>query len=216
MFYRVFSLTIIVKYGRLFGMNEIQVVSQRGWYELSVAPYGGSGIRCKECDQYLTMHDAYLVEICDEPVIELECGHAIETENAAWVDNVSVQKHSAVFADKEVVKNSYWYHATNVTEWHDKILHDNIMAHVGSEDAALSRAYYIASLSDADLLMYKLKLKESSKIEPDIILDEDDWSNNSLVNRHRVNRYVNMFESIGSISLLLHPSLFEIVSVTEI
>lgn len=192
-------------------MNSIVVRSRADEHRIPIAPLDVSAVRCRDCNEYLNKQEALLVEVADTPVLELSCGHIAEVEDYVWTDNVAVQREATRFLNVDTVKNSEWFHSTNITDWHEKVLDNNTLIHLGTEEAALSRAYYISRMSNSDMMMYCVKLKKNIQINDYIILDEDEWDFNYLINRHKVNRYLNMYESIGSISLLLHPSLFEVV-----
>lgn len=62
--------------------------------------------------------------------------------------------------------------------------------------------------------MYKIKLKKGAPILRKVL--EDDYCNPDTGEYKEVVRYVNMFESVGSISLVSDPEYLEVIDCQEL
>jgi len=65
--------------------------------------------------------------------------------------------------------------------------------------------------------LFKLRISPEATIDPEIWEDqEDSWEVAMVDYEYDVTRYVNMWESPGSISLLVKPTVIDLVSQTHV
>lgn len=198
----------------------------------SIAPEGMSAIFCDDCGTYATMEqnatfDSGCTDNCRS------CGAFI----SYTISGLSVRADNAHFLDVAEVRKASWFHATLRSDWMGDLAQtnaqvqsagvtkdDQFMAHVGTLDAALARLIDAMKFKDADTVgyVYELRIKDSADIH-DLIYDDENetapqWAHECTSKGYSkdVTRYVNRYESIGSISLLINSDAFEVVSVCEI
>lgn len=132
--------------------------------------------------------------------------------------------------DHSAVLKARWFHTTSSVNWLESVREDNVQVHLGSESAALGRGVDLKGTNkyDPEPVIYELRLKDGARVDPRIFEDENNWDEEGFdgkyggaaepapYSRTKVNRYVNEWEAPGQVSLLVHPSLIEVVSVREI
>jgi hypothetical protein len=148
---------------------------------------------------------------------------------------ITVTPSSAHLLQVEAVKESIWYHATYVDDWFEKVstghgmkreTGDFLYIHVGSENASrdLANSKYFTHPRDGEKIrLYQLKVKSDAILAVPIYNDIETWWDYSSVTAETkaaiggdVVRYLNRWESPGSISLLVDARMLELVSVEEL
>ena len=190
-----------------------------------IAPIGFTGRSCPACKSFFTA--AELEDMCTSAgkatgVINcLYCG----TKSTPRTAGLSIRQDSTHLLDETAVVNEFWYHATLMDNWHNKLLRMDSMplVHLGTFDAALARAKDLSSYIPDNPLwnVYQVKISTDAAISP-VIIDDDDTEAPSTEQKNKkfrsmgyqlngVTRYVNRFESEGSISLIANPRVFYVV-----
>lgn len=127
---------------------------------------------------------------------------------------------------EDVTKQTIWYHATKVRNWHEAVSEAGIYVHAGSREAALERAADKFFLNRKKMERHKIYLWELS-INPDAVIadvilsDENQWPKEvTFCTREHlggdVQRYLNRWESTGSISILADPRAFKAIRVKTV
>ena len=189
-------------------------------FEWEVAPEGVSGLVCA-CShaptlQFTRKHASekqILCEKCDEPINNGELVRVIHAD-------------STLLTDPTEVTSRTWYHATHRKNWFKDILSaaptraydsGNLMIHMGNKDASLDRIF--AKSSD-EWYLFEITLKPGTPVDvtvhDDNFCDALDWTGSTRYLADGVTRYVNAYEGIGSISLLVNPSYIESVTSRKI
>lgn len=153
------------------------------------------------------------------------CGDKMNLVDSA----VSVLPESAHMLDIDEVKSSVWYHATESDNWLDAVKQLELIpyVHIGTRKAAMDRAKQISKRSlrrtgkNSKIWLWQVTVDSNASIASSILDDEDDWL--TAVTECSVKglggnaiRYVNRYESTGSVSLLIDPTFISSDSVEEI
>lgn len=130
------------------------------------------------------------------------------------------------FMSAEIVRNATWYHATVIPNWHEAVSEASVYVHAGSREAALERATHEffplgKKVTDRTIYLWELSINSDAVITDDVLNDDNKWpSKVSDCSREHlggdVQRYLNRWESPGSISLLANPKAFNPVSVKKV
>lgn len=179
------------------------------------------------------------VETAKSPLYCLKCGthcskyaenkflhHLIvECRKCGWSADeyglgVKVLPTSGEFLRVGPTRDSYWYHSTHVEGWAEKYTEFSDPIYLGTRVAAIRRFKDLASdpkvrRPSGKGWLYKMKLKPKVKIHRSVLSD-DHVNPSSAEFDDRVVRYVNLFESVGSISLITRPEHFNIIDVKEL
>lgn len=137
-------------------------------------------------------------------------------------ERLFVQDESWKFLDETVVKESYWFHATLLSNWKKALSSDpsgEPLVHVGQKEAAQSIADIYRRNGEERVYLHALKLREEAVVSEDFLRDDNDWAEyvgERGTERSVVHRYVNDHESPGSISLLVPAESFEVVGTRTI
>lgn len=168
---------------------------------------GRSALYCPKCETHLSKYKErdFLSEY---DVTCSKCGNRMSEYDIA----VSVIPTSEKFLRVGAVRESLWYHSTSRENWHDNVP-DDVPIYLGTRAAAKARRSHTRTeLRDEEAFLYTLKLKRNVPILRSVTAD--DYLNDHYTYpkyAHQVVRYVNMFESVGSISLITRRDHFEIV-----
>lgn len=200
----------------LFRFIEPEVMSPENWSE------GLSPLYCKNCSEHLTKSQDEEIMFVFERV-KCACGNPVYRETAG----VKILPIDAPLLDTENVKKTIWYHSTTVENWHEKVTSDDTeipYVHVGSKGAALQRSEEIGTTNSRHIgkrtWLYELTMSDSAEVFHKIAADDNDWPLYAHENIEGVDgdalRYINHWEDVGSISLLVDPRVFTVVKVTEI
>ena len=189
--------------------------------DLKVASPENTGLVCCYCDLPIS-RDGWAKTLTEAPTCD-KCQRLIDPSDC----EVEVESGSAAFLDKEAVQKVTWFHGTTLQEWDQKILaaHDAkkevLLVHIGTRDAAEERIVTekVNSCEPQDYYLYELKLKPEFTVSDCIIADRNNWPTTTAFKGQEdfegdlVTRYLNCWESPGSISLLIAADAFEVVSV---
>ena len=172
-----------------------------------------STLACSVCNMYLSKYQEDKFR-CEYFADCRSCGARLNPVDL----NVHVKPSSAKFLRVDNVRSSYWYHATYVEDWANEVPSD-LALHIGTWQSANRRWMDVNSGGQKfhDGNMYKLKLKPGVPILRSVVLD-DHLDDTYIGSEHagKVVRYVNMFESTGSISLIVRREHFDVIGCTPI
>lgn len=213
-------------------IKQISCSGCSGWEKLSVdvlhpeemnSGTEMSGFYCKSCGTHLTMEAE--MEMKFNEVVECVCGTLLGSYTAP----LRVKPDSVpVLRDKEAVKTTIWYHATNIPDWLAKVSagEDRPYVHVGTYDAAAELAagrYWPNGENGAtgDVFLWEVMVNPEAVISDDIVQDENQWCETvqSCSREHLggdVQRYLNRWEGTGAISLLIDPKMLTEVKLTKL
>lgn len=147
------------------------------------------------------------------------------------------------FFEKKRTMRATWFHATTSKDWLNDVLKGGVMVHVGSMGAARDRANDIMRDWDdgARVFIYEVAMDKDTTIGDAVYPDMNDFFRHEVAQpitaEHTfqtsegtvsaskflremydenvdVVRYVNQYESVGSISLLVNPRVLKVVKVT--
>lgn len=163
--------------------------------------------RCMFCSTYISLEShGYSRDI--NPSFDPCCDKAREVFPNHTVTDVLAGE--AKFLDASTTLGATWYHITNRKNWIEDLTDGEDewfvpLVHLGTELAAADRMKFYRWSPVA--YMYKVRLMEDSVLNPDIFVDEDEWPEtpDDLWDGTEVFRYVNSYEAVGSISLLVNP-----------
>lgn len=150
--------------------------------------------------------------------------------------DVHILPTSVQFLDNKTTRETVWYHSTKVANWAEEVSQlrptfvcgSNEMlsvpyVHVGTLDAAMAR--FEDTAAEAGWL-YEIRIKDEAFLAGEVYEDRNDWEQyvrtgffeGIFEDKHRcdVLRYVNRWESVGSISLIMDPRFMEIVKVSPL
>lgn len=200
----------------------------------SAVDAGLSPFRCDNCSTHITKQNESDSPLWHEEPL-MEC-------NFCWglqKGSITVIPTSSSLLQAEVARDTIWFHSTYVENWFEKVSTgqgmeeqredgDFLYVHVGSEDAARDNANYKYfdgySFSDEPTVMlYQVKLKADAVLSSRVVNDDETWRDfGSVVDGSKeaiggdAVRYLNRWESPGSISLLVDARQLELVSVERI
>jgi hypothetical protein len=213
-----------------------------------LAPKGYSGGYCDRCASFFTTSE---IEDADEHNSLLSCRVCRKIHTTGQLQS-AVRYEDRKFFDKEVTRETEWYHVSTKPNWEEAITEmessEQPLIHAGSLDAAESRMNYIKTLDDdysrmkgvtdtannhvtwgpdAKFYRYTLRITDDAKIANTLLPDADDdaplTSSGSAYGKYKdryartgVTRYVNEYESHGSVSVMMHPSAFDVVERVEL
>lgn len=154
------------------------------------------------------------------------CGEVSGVEEV----DVWVLPSSESMLEKANAHKTVWFHSTNVEYWDEKIVGPAAVSsvvpyiHVGTVEAAMERFRDKGSRYG---WLYEIELTDDCVLADEVYEDRDDWVTSAERGFYEENedddedlrhalRYVNRWESPGSISLLLDPRKMKIVGKTKI
>ena len=104
-----------------------------------------------------------------------------------------------------------WWHGTTRAHWEDTP--ENAVVHIGTRQAAKERAE-IQRVTPA--FLYKVRLKDGVSFVRDVEDDCNEWPEDYERHHPWVHRYVNKYESPGSVSAYTRFSNLEIIDRKEL
>jgi phage FluMu protein Com len=203
-----------------------------------LAPGGYSGAYCSKCGSFFTdveMGGSKYAKKC------AVCSHVNDFTYARGA--VAVRDSDRRFFSKSEVRQEKWYHLTTRSDWYQGITEpdeeEQPYVHLGSLDAAKKRMAQLISANGADgmteddFYCYEVSISADASIADTVVIDQDSdapknasdidlGEQNGYVRgndfifeyeSYGVTRYVNEYESHGSISLSAHPSAIEVTKV---
>lgn len=181
-----------------------------------VAPEGFAGIACWQCNKY--------------PIRQESEGMRGFRTNCAYCDamvevrgvlpgNVSVVKSDVSMFNDDTARSSLWYHATRRENWYEGLFVNSMapLVHLGSEMAARSRMAQVSRRLAGPWYLHAVTLNSDAVLHPEVIEDENEKApyysgdENRVSNYSTLTRYVNRFESVGSVSIIANPSAIKVV-----
>lgn len=165
---------------------------------------------CKNCSTHLSDEDADTIICWDR--VKCACGTKLSRQDEALKANLglAVLKKDLWLTDPNNRDGGIMYHATHNENWHQFIRENpDRLVHIGSEDAAFSRAIELATIgSSPDLVLYEIELTNTSSSKSVLHEDmADAWDEQLLSSNVHVkdsfHLYVNGWEEHGSISSIL-------------
>jgi predicted RNA-binding Zn-ribbon protein involved in translation (DUF1610 family) len=194
-----------------------------GW---EIAPEGHTGYGCPFCGTFYTeeQRDAHQDSRSGECI---ECGNKFESGDAL----IGVTQEALPFFDDQNVRDSDWYHATVIDDWHGEVIRgigdgsdegESAMVHLGTLQAALDRMKFVNDFQNSGQVLHwrvhKIRLEPNIPIHSVVIDDDhaepktvyqaddrDDYDGDGAT------RYVNRYESEGTISLTVNPNALDVI-----
>lgn len=200
----------------------------------SAVDAGLSPFRCDNCSTHITKQNESDSPLWHEvPLVECELCEDLNE------GSITVIPESSSLLQAEVARDTIWFHTTYVENWFEKVSTGQVMeeqredgdflyVHVGSENAALDNAHYkyfdgYSHSDEPTVMLYQVKLKADAVLSPRVVNDDETWRDfDSVVEGSKeaiggdAVRYLNRWESPGSISLLVDARQLELVSVQQI
>lgn len=195
----------------------------------SIAPEGKSGAYCFQCQYHFDK------ELINSGAQAWECP-GCGSGTLEGLTGVSILPEALEFLDDEAVLNTTWFHTTIREDWDERLKghqgEDTPLTHLGTLEAAtvrmedLKRERESEGLAPAQFYLYEVALLPTMSISESLADDDNDSAPESVKDWRRdrfekydlfgCTRYVNMYESVGSISLLANPHHFEVVNKTAL
>ena len=205
-----------------YTISDTRMVSIKNDDEYPVAIEGFSAMACPRCETFFSL---------DTEADAWQDNHNYTCENCGETNFIydlifSVREDSVKFLDDPEVTATTWFHTSVHENWYEHIFSgfegDEIPAvHLGTEQAALDRVVALEyfNYDSAPMYLYEVKLKDGVDIAPVLSLDDNslpeyvtDLTGYKDYSATGVSRYLNAYESPGSISLLANPECFDVVS----
>lgn len=200
----------------------------------SAADAGLSPFRCDNCSTHITKQNESDSPLWHE-IPQVECNLCGDLQ----AGSITVIPESSSLLQAEVARDTIWFHTTYVENWFEKVSTgqgmeegredgDFLFVHVGSEAAALDNAHYkyfdgYSSSDEPTVMLYQVRLKADAVLSARVVNDNETWRDfDSVVEGSKeaiggdAVRYLNRWESPGSISLLVDARQLELVSVQQI
>lgn len=196
---------------------------------------GLSPFACSHCGKHPTkgmeiqMRYSHNARVQGSP-FHCACGKDMSVASST----LTILPPSAPLLSGETVKTVTWYHATNVYNWLEEVSFDygdededmlRPYVHLGSKEAALELAkwkYLEENDDDNDMFyLWQVTLNVEAVLSDAILEDNNDWfyevtdSARKALGADAV-RYLNKWESAGSLSLLADPRYLTAVRVDEV
>lgn len=165
---------------------------------------------CKKCSAHLSDEDADTIISWDR--VKCSCGTKLSRQDSDLKNNLglAVLKKDLWLTDSNNRDGGIMYHATYDENWHQFIRENpDRLVHIGSEDAAFSRASELETLGGGrNLVIYEIELANTSSSGSVLHEDlADAWDEElSPSNEHikdSFHLYVNGWEEHGSVSSIL-------------
>lgn len=171
---------------------------------------------CGECGTVLNKTDAHELELWE--TIECSCGATFALNKDEADLTLMAQPASEKLIDTDYAKRASWFHATDVPNWQEAVSSAQIFVHVGTYEAAMERAA-VSYSNSGECYLWEVTLKPEAVLTDDVVEDNNIWPTNvnECIKDHfggDAQRYLNKYESPGSVSMLLDPSLLNVVEVT--
>lgn len=141
------------------------------------------------------------------------CGERFSLDEA----NIPVLRRCAdLLTDTSKIFTRRWYHGTSLDDWHTGVLLAPFtpLVHIGTRYAALERGKSLSRL-----FLYTIKVDAGATVHPEIFPDYNDLDGDVDTDRYdgySVVRYINRWESPGSISLLINPGVITVLDKTAL
>lgn len=170
--------------------------------------------RCPRCETLLTVAQTISVQKWWPNVKCRECNNLLDIYSV----KVDLLPSCERFLTDETVLKTQWHHSTYRKDWHNDVLNspEYPIVHLGTYQAAEARARDIQDRPVWEMkYRFVVRLKKDATIDPEVLEDVDEWDDSAALYNYDVTRYVNRFESPGSVSLLAKPDAFTVIRVFE-
>lgn len=202
----------------------VTFVSNDPHLQLKVAcnrPGDETAVFCRKCKRFLTKEaEKSLRKIDGISYYTCDRHEGREFDN---VGDYYMHHESLKYLDERVVREETWYHVSVKSDLDET--NCEFKFYVGTKQAAIERILEL-DVDPNDVTFYEAKLKPASKINNNIVDDDgifDGMEPQELVQQHdellktgEVYRYVNMFESPGSMSLVGKRKDFELKKIGDL
>jgi hypothetical protein len=190
--------------------------------ESGLAPMGDapSAFACLMCFEPLSKEDQ--VTLCDgeadDPLNEVDCPSCGDIFDITGVE-VRIHPDATPLLSLDAVMETEWFHVSWSSDWHNSLMkeEDIPFIHAGNKQSALDR--YDGLYKGCIAYLYKFSIDPNVKLSGTVYDDLNEWPplvSDASYFRGFENvdgiRYVNRWESPGSISLLVNPQF--LVNVT--
>jgi len=197
-----------------------------GDYSHEIAPAGFSGAKCWKCGSFFSLEE--MDRYFDKMLHCQWCGN----EQIYGVAQVGIRDDCLKFINPDEVRSATWYHITTRANWDEDILEEDVyiqpFVHLGTLAAARERMKFLVTdleksgLPIPTFYCFEVEIFPDTEISDDLVPDDNevapqcakDLDEPFALNgyaRFGVTRYVNEYESHGSISLTAHPCAFRVV-----
>lgn len=192
-----------------------------------------SSFACSHCGKHSTksmeihMRSAHNAVYRQSEPFLCPCGKNISIADST----LTIVPSSAPLLNDETVRGITWFHATNVYNWLEEVNFEDDddmrrpYVHLGSKEAALELAkwkYLEDNDDDNDMFyLWQVTLNVDAVLADGVLEDNNDWfyevtgSTRGALGADAV-RYLNKWESAGSISLLADPRYLSAVRVDDV
>jgi hypothetical protein len=166
---------------------------------------------CPKCGARVSRWVGWRIEKNDNNTYCCPCGEVF----GLWGSDIWILPSSARFLENKAVIGSRWYHSTYRENWLAEITDANLSdygvapdwVHVGTSLSASARGKSGDAVNEYKY-KHRVVLHKSVRISPLIYIDYSDWWPVEKLNKsYDVVRYINRWESVGSISLMVRPSV---------
>lgn len=167
-----------------------------------------SAFRCPTCGRAPTRK--HEIRLISSDAAECPCGEIYDATEAT----VLVGQNSEKFLDLLTTRESIWWHGTHQHDWPRKPIEDPDLyyVHIGTYHAA-----YMRARQEKAAYLHKVVLYWPTKVSPIFLKDRGWWPQKiegfDLADAYR---YVNRWESPGSISLLVDPLCIKTLEVKKL
>lgn len=168
---------------------------------------------CGYCKHVFSGYDSSIINV-SEVMGCPNCGLSVRKADC----DILVRPSSERYRDLDAVMSSSWFHFTFVDDWFNVVTGKGQLTpavHVGTFDAAVERGrdainYYDTPTND----LYEIRFKPGTKFDDLIHSDKENrWEERASDLPYDAARYVNKYESPGSISIICDPRVLEVVAV---
>lgn len=185
--------------------------------ESSLIPMGEaeSAFACSLCFAPLSKADQ--IDLCDgeadDMLNEVECPACGDYFDITGVE-VRVHPDTSNLLDMKTALEAEWYHVSWSANWHNSILQEEDIpyVHAGNRQSAVER--YEGLYKGCKAYLYKFKIAPSANLTPTVFDDLNDWPQTVSYPMGMPSqqgrtvdgfRYINRWESPGSVSLMIDP-----------
>ena len=169
------------------------------------------GIRCPHCKKRVSKDTRDILNMMIP--VRCSCGDRFSIYEA---DIPVLRRCTDLLTDTSKIFTRRWYHGTSLDDWHNGVLLARRvpLVHIGTRYAALERGKSLSRL-----FLYTIKVDAGATVHPKIFPDYNDLD--GAVDAHWYDgydaiRYINRWESPGSISLLINPNLITVLDKTAL
>lgn len=170
------------------------------------------GYRCPSC---FHLASTSTVEVLHR-LMSVICSKCRDTYDIDSAEIHVLRSCEDLLTDVDQIFSRKWYHSTGSETWHSDVLNNSLipLVHIGTYHAAIDRAKMVTGGHMRGRWLYRLAIDADALVHPEIFSDHNDldgFVGTALYDGYDVIRYVNRWESPGSVSLLINPSFFTVL-----